>query len=225
MKYCHNCNVFVLKENDKCHLCNGELVSKVKQENYPLIVRTKVNKRLDETTFSIMVLIEFILFIINILTFNTISSYWSVLTLILGVIFYLILKFTFFSYKSMSIKLLLIQIISSAIFIFLDIFLSLESIKYWSFTYVVPFSSIIFLIVSGIIVVSRKEAYKEYFGNFMVQIFILTTPLVLYFTHPHLIKSVYPSIVCFIIAVMTFILLNILPSKETKEEIKKRIHI
>ncbi len=229
MKYCSSCNIFLNDEKEKCSLCDKVATNKIKKSNkqeYPkLINRSKLNKRLDETIFGICVLLNIIFIILNFITYDAYSFSWSILTFVLSTIFYLFLKFSFFSVKSISIKLFFIQSVITTIFMVLDITTSVEVLKYWSFTYVVPFLGASFMIVTLSILMARKGAYQDYFGNILLNIIILLTPITVYFVYPNLITSVYPSIFSTVISILSFILIVVIPSKSTKEEIKKRIHI
>lgn len=229
MKYCSNCNVFLNDDKEKCYLCNNSVETKhkkVNNQNYPHIyTRSSKNIKAGKVVLSILIFLTISLIAINIITYNNIPIYWSMISTITLLLCCLFFKFAFFSYKSLSLKLVSLHFLIGTFFIFLDGIFIYSDIKFWSITYVIPFLALIFLFVTLIIISSRKEAYKEYFGNIIINLLLLYLPLIFYIVFDNVVTNIIPPIICALLSTIILLCIFIFPSKQTKEELKKRMHI
>ncbi len=229
MKYCKNCNVYISNLDEKCCLCNEIVIETKVQSNmqvYPKYYEWPKNKNIFQTILLLIsIIVSLISLIINIIFYEELQYLWSILICFGSFILWLTSRLVIFSQRNLSIRLLAANTILFWFLLSLDLLLMPSTYGYWNLTYLVPFTSILFLLVTLTIVLTKAGTYPDYFGNMVLHITFMILPIVLYICTENVILSVIPAIISSTIALIIIIGMFVLPSKGTKEEIKKRLHI
>ncbi len=225
MKYCNNCKV-TLSSNDKCILCNGEVVDSNKEYNVQEFPKYNIsNNNIYPFIFAIVAaLFGLLAIIVNLLLYSKFSFAWSLGVCFSSFMIWVALRLVIFSHKNLTLRLTLAHIIVFWLMIFIDMTFSSDNVKYWSITYASPISSIIFLSITLLVIILKKNSYPDYFGNLLLNGLFLITPLILCFS-VDVVNTIIPSSISCVIGIVILLLMFVLPSKKTREEIKKRLHI
>ncbi len=226
MKYCKNCNVALSSDNDKCILCNNEVNDCNKEYNTQSYPKYNIsNNNIYPFVFAVIAsLFGLLAIILNLLFYSKFSFAWSLGVCFSSFMIWVALRLVIFSHKNLTLRLTLAHIIVFWLMIFVDMTFSSDNIKYWSITYASPISSLIFLSITLLIIFLRKDSYPDYFGNLLLNGLFLITPLILCFS-VDVVNTLIPSAISCVIGVIILLLMFILPSKKTREEVKKRLHI
>lgn len=228
MKYCPSCKVLLNNDSDKCSLCYKKTVDKnvvVNKQEYPKYYYfSKQNHIIQGVLALLTIQFGFLAIILNIWFFAEAPVIWSVWVCFGSFILWMTTRLVIFSQRNLSIRLLAAHSIVFWVLLLLDVVFSMEGFRFWSLTYATPFLSIVFLSVTLIIVLTKTGSYPDYFGNIILHILFMILPIVLYFT-TDIISTIIPGLISAIIALITLVAILVLPSKEMKEEIKKRLHI
>ncbi len=229
MKYCNSCNMYINSNSLQCPLCYKKTTDNTKTQivqDYPKYSVVKVkNNKLELFINTTLILATLISILLNIIFYCKKESLWCVLATVVFISIWLLSRLVLFSKRNLSLKLSLFQTSLLFIMIAYDYLYSSEQFKYWSITYAIAFVASIGLISIVCVVITKRDTYPDYFGNIILNIFGLLVPIILYFTIPTFITNVIPAIIAFIVAVLTIISLFIFPTKTTKDEILKRLHI
>lgn len=224
MNFCEKCNIYIEKE--KCPLCNINTIKKEKKHlsnDYPKFVDK--NKNILPKILLINTLVLGLFFVmVNIFFYEDLSAFWSLITCYGCFIAYVFLRLVIFSKKNLSIRIIVSHVLILSLIIFVNIFTFNINVGFWSLTYVMPILAIVFLGIT-IYEVVKTNSYPDFFGNIILHILFLCIPIVLYLSFDNLITNIVLSIISFVIAMITLLVLFVVPTKKTKEEIKKRLHI
>lgn len=227
MKYCKNCNVLINNEKETCFLCNNEVENSNKEYNvqdYPKYSSVNENMLLPLIFAIISSIFGVIAIILNLLLYDKFSFAWSLGVCFSSFMIWVALRLVIFSHKNLTLRLTLAHITVFWLLIFIDLAFSSVNVKYWSITYASPIISAIFLTSTLIIVFTRKNSYPDYFGNLLLNVLFLITPLILCFS-VGVVNTLIPSTISAVLGILTLLLMFVLPSNKTREEIKKRLHI
>ncbi len=228
MKYCRNCNVLLSTEDDTCLLCYKKITTHnddYNSQEYPKYFElSKENKKLQTMFFISGVLFGLVAIGLNLWFYKSFSFNWSLLVCFCSFLLWVAMRLVIFSQKNLSLKLMGTHLTLFWLLLIIDYFFASEGFEYWSLTYASPFLSVVFLTITLIIVISKIEAYPDYFGNIILHILFLFTPMILYFS-TNVITTIIPAVIAMVIGLITLAGVFILPSSKTQEEIKKRLHI
>lgn len=224
MKICPKCHVEVLNNRLTCPLCHTVLDATDCNERcqeypkyQPPIEKYNMAKRMIMFWGLIAIIVSVV---INYLTFDKSNpDYWSSIVsvgIILGLVVTLI---TILSKLSITIKVLTPMIFAELLILTIEI----NSKKYWSFYYLVPFLVIAFLVIIFILHLSLEVKGRELVVNLL---FFDIVALV--FSLIALIKKVkvswtYMTLLTF--SVIMLLVIFFFLGKTLKEELAKKMHI
>lgn len=224
MKICPKCHVKVLNNRLTCPLCHTVLEvsdSKERCQEYPKyqppVEKYNMAKRMIMFWGLIAIIVSIV---INYLTFDKKNpDYWSSIVtvgIILGLVITLI---TILSKLSITIKVLTPMVFVELLILTIEI----NSKKYWSFYYLVPFLIIVFLIVIFILHLSLEIKGRE-----LVVSLLFFDIAALVFSLVALIKKVrvswtYMTLLTF--SVIMLLVIFFFLGKTLKEELAKKMHI
>lgn len=224
MKICPKCHVKVLNNRLTCPLCHTVLEAsdfKERCQEYPKyqppVEKYNMAKRMIMFWGLIAIIVSIV---INYLTFDKKNpDYWSSIVtvgIILGLVITLI---TILSKLSITIKVLTPMVFVELLILTIEI----NSKKYWSFYYLVPFLIIVFLIVIFILHLSLEIKGRE-----LVVSLLFFDIAALVFSLVALIKKVrvswtYMTLLTF--SVIMLLVIFFFLGKTLKEELAKKMHI
>lgn len=227
MRYCDNCNVLINNDKDDCLLCMSktkDVDSKKNVETYPLY--TKVNKG---NLYSVICAIissalGVLAIILNLLFYDRFSVAWSLAVCFSSFLIWVALRLIIFSRKNVTLKLTFAHTTIFWLLLFIDVTFTSDADKYWSLIYASPIMSLLFLSITLVMIFYRKNSYPDYFGNLLLNVLFLITPIVLCFSL-YKVDNLLLPLISSVIGLITLFCMFVLPSSKTRNEIKKRLHI
>lgn len=224
MKICPKCHVKVLNNRITCPLCHTVLEvasDDTKCQEYPKyqppVEKYNMAKRMIMFWGVIAIIISIV---INYLTFDKNNpDYWSSIVTVGTILALVITLITILSKLSITIKVLTPMILLELLILTIEI----NTKKYWSFYYLLPFLIIAFLIIIFILHLSLKIKGKELVVNLLF--FDLVS---LVFSFIALLKKVKVSwtyVTLFTFSIIMLLVIFFFLGKSLKEELAKKMHI
>lgn len=217
MKFCRSCNVYLNNENKQCPLCSKESVDKAKVSNVQAYDDFNKKNKLDlkEKIASFLCLFLMLcLIVFNVILYDKVQNLFCIYSSILLLV---IRSATKYNKKNLSTNLLRIHLSLFCVMYLLDLFIFKNNIV---LTYILPITTIVMLLTMFFIT-RKKELYQDYFGNIVIHIIICFVPIILFLTN--VVSNIIPSIICLVVGIVSLFICLI--KKDTKIELKKRLHI
>lgn len=227
MRYCKTCGIHYRTPINSCLFCNNKLeedtaLAEDMEFFYPPINRKhKPKKTVQKVLYFILLLGAICCLVIDLLYKKSpkgILSTWStyvIFSCLLGA--FVIHEFTTPSKLFHKIY----QISLSTLVFLIAIALPLEN-YHWALDYVLPFGLLALNILSTCCIFGNKERLFEYSIYVFGTSILAFIPLLLYFLS--VISVGWPALSCSLYAVLTLFGLFFFSTKESKEELKRRLH-
>lgn len=225
MKKCNKCNVKVSTTRKTCPLC-GDFLDVVSNDpvltSYPEF-KPHVHKRNLFLRILLFVLIvgAGINVLINVVTYE--GRLWSLYVVGGSIYIWMLFKSTILSKKPIAKKLIIQMIFISMLVGIVDFVSNNTIINGWSVSYVIPALSIATTIANIIVVMIKRMKYSDYISYFIGTIFLGFAPIVLVLIG--LTNIIWPSLVSAFVSITIILGMIIFGDRQTKDEIKKRLHI
>jgi hypothetical protein len=222
MKYCKSCNVSYNTPLEHCILCNGELENKDGHEHELVYKYGECKKKSRSRFFLRLFLFLNVISAVIALYVDYITSFelsWSLVVAITN--FYAVIMFIVLTIPTIWTSKLSKSIIITAGGLIL-IGLSIRDYS-WAIDYVLPISLMTNIFLISILIVVNKKKWFDYFSSLAIISIIGLLPglfVLLNWTVESL-----PSLICFYYSIITIIGMIVLPSKNSREEFKRRFHI
>lgn len=222
---CNSCKLNIVTTTHYCPLCNIPIAkpTNVIEGNdfsqmfrYPVYAGQK-KKRLKNTFSFVSIAISLLCIFINIFTWSRTSILWS-LIIISSILFVNRSVFGWISsIKSVGSKIVSQYFLLAQLFLSIDIVLGYTG---WSFSYVIPWCSIVITILITLLALTKRKNYTEFAGHLMASIVISVQLLVIGILP--LSKEKWGLMAAFLCSIFTIIALYIFSKQQFKEEIKIR---
>jgi len=222
MKYCKSCNVKYNTPLSHCMLCNGELESHdIKQDE--LVFKYGECKKKSKSKFFIrlFIFVNIISALVSLyIDFSTSTQFsWSLVVTITNI--YVVLMFIILTVPTIWTSKFSKSVIITAGSLIL-IGLSIRDYD-WAIDYVFPISLMTNIFLISLLIVINKKKWFDYFSSLAVISLLGLLPglfVLLNWTNESL-----PSLICFYYSIITILGMFVLPSKNSREEFKRRFHI
>lgn len=220
MRYCKNCKINITGDNQICPLCKNELETGIGSPNvFPIIPSIYEEQNI---VFKILIFISILggstCLIINYIMDNYLD--WSLLVLG-GILFFWLNLISSINKKNNPNAITFNQLlIFSACFVIYDY---LTGFSHWSITYALPFlcigAMIEMFIVSSIVKYPIQNYIIYLFGTSVIGI------MQIIFILFRVISVTWPSVICFILSIITVNTILLFGNRKWKKEIKRKFHI
>ena len=220
MSRCHQCNIEILDETERCPLCGSVLEQTAQMENMYPNIKTVTRKLMLISRIYLFcaIILEVFLIYINIVTYSKI--WWSTITGLGLWYIYIVIRYAILGKTGYKGKIIVLTLIAVLSVIAIDFVVGYRG---WSVNYVLP--SGILLIDAGILflMIINRRNWQSYI---MWQIFMILCsiiPLALWgagiVTVPHL------GLIALACSVFLFLGTVIIGDRRARVEIKRRFHI
>lgn len=222
MAKCKNCNIEVLDETCSCPLCQSILEETIEVENMYPDVRFMMRKLMLFSRIYLFsaLLLEAILFFINWTTFEESQIWWSAITGLCFLYFYLVLRYAIIGTTGYKSKVLILSLIAVLVAIAIDI---VTGYRGWSVDYVLPIGILLpDMIIIACMILNRRN-WQSYM---MWQIFMVLCSLIpigLYVSG--LEKNEYFAFLPMASSATLFLGTLIIGDRRARTELKRRFHI
>jgi len=225
MKQCPKCGVSINTNRKTCPLCYEKLndldKEKLEYTVYPEYrqPKKKTNFFLKSTIFLAITAI-LITALVNLVTYNEESSWWSFYVLVSMVYFLVLINSSILS-RGNPAKKIIVQMITISVLVVMVDFIAHST--GWSYTYVVPFLSLASSVTIGIILLTKSIRYSDYIIYLLSSLFIGLIPFVLWIFK--LVPILWPSLAAACFSLVIFLAMLVFADREIRDEFKKRFHI
>lgn len=220
MSKCHQCNIEILDETERCPLCGSVLEQTAQMENMYPNIKTVTRKLMLISRIYLFcaIILEVFLININIVTYSKI--WWSAITGLGLWYIYIVIRYAILGKTGYKGKIIVLTLIAVLSVIAIDFVVGYRG---WSVNYVLP--SGILLIDAGILslMIINRRNWQSYI---MWQIFMIICsiiPLALWgagiVTVPHL------GLIALACSAFLFLGTVIIGDRRARVEIKRRFHI
>lgn len=231
MKYCKTCNLFYKPPVKSCLFCNNileDVEGKDTQSgncdySYPTAT---IQKKVKQTTEKILYFILFIsslaCLLVNIfvsITSDTHTRFWSIYIILSC----LLAAFIIHEFAISAKVFHKIYQISFMTFIYLVALALLGSNYHWALDYVLPLGLFALNILSTLCILGSKKRLYQYSIYVFNTSLLAFVPLILYFLKA--VKVGWPALTCCLYGILTLLGLFVFSTKESKEELKRRLHV
>ncbi len=225
MKKCTKCSLEVNSTRKTCPLClsileddGGEYIKK-----YPVPLNEPAKKSLFLRILSFLSIVAiFVTVVVNLMTYKEGGTWWSIIVVFNIGYFWLLIKSTFRKKGNVALRLVFQTLAISIVTYVIDYFTS-QNFHGWAINYVFPFITMASLLSISALTLGSKRRYVNYFIHIITSIALCLIPIILYWVG--LITVSWPAISSAMLAFSSLVAIVILGDKDTKEEIKKRLHI
>lgn len=230
MKSCKKCNVFIPGGREKCPLCQGALTKQSSEdlphegfwngeEIFPIIptIYRKYNLLFRIMIFS-SITVGIIATVLNMLIFN--DSWWSFFVLAgIGAIWVTV---AMAAHKRSSFsKQILYEVVTLSII--LAIFDWITGWHLWALDYVIPGLCVCAMVAISIMSIIMHHKIQDYVIYLIVNALFGFLPLIFILTG--CVDVIWPSVVCIAVSLLSLSALVLFAGKDTRSELKKRLHI
>jgi len=222
MAKCKNCNIEILDETDSCPLCRSILQQTEDVENMYPDVRLMMRKfTLTARIYLFVALVlEVFLFVVNLITFDESQIWWSVITGLILLYGFVVLRYAIIGksgYKGKAILLSLIAVLSA---IAIDI---VTGYRGWSVDYVLP-AGILFMdvVIIGCMIYNKRN-WQSYMMWQILTILFSLTPIGLYIKG--LEHNEYLAFLPMAASAALFLGTLIIGDRRARTELKRRFHL
>lgn len=220
MKKCYKCNVSIQTSANTCPLCHSNVGND--SDSYcvfPIIPTMYTKHRL---FFQILLFVSIVgcvvCTIINYMVTKKIGWAWFVIA---GIISFWLTFIVGIKRRHHFMKLLFSEVflilITSVLW---DYFTGWHL---WSITYVLPFLSIAYITALFFLRIFIKNIFKDYIIYIYINCLIGLVPL--YFIIRNILTVSWPSIICIIFSILSFLALAIFNYHQMKNELERRLHV
>jgi hypothetical protein len=220
MRYCKTCHIHYDTDLEHCLLCDGELeISADDQSEYKF---KDITKKPRSNFFYRLFIFLNVISILTTITLDYMSGRnlsWSlivsvtnmysiIMLLTLGNPTFWVSKFT----KTIVFTISMVVLLGLAIRDYS-----------WAVDIVFPLAVSSTMLILTILIFSNRKKWFDYFASlFIITIIGLVPGFLILF---NFLSITWPSLVCFIYAILTLLGMIFLPSKSSREEFKRRFHI
>ncbi len=220
MRYCKTCHVHYDTDLEHCMLCNGELEKENDQvETFKF---TECTKRKASRFFSrLFIFLNIISILVTLyLDYNDSPALtWSLIVTITNV--YAISMFIMLAVPTIwTSKLTKSIVITVGMLILIGLALRDHS---WALDYVFPLAVTLNIFIVTLLIIVNKKKWFDYFSSLIIITIIGLVPGLLNLLH--VVEVSWPSVVCFVYALVTLLGIIFLPSKSSRDEFRRRFHI
>lgn len=220
MRYCKTCHVHYDTDIEHCILCGGDL--EIGENDQSVFKFKEITKKSRSNFFyRLFVFLNFMSIIIT-LSLDYLSGLplsWSLVVsatnLYTVVILMILLNPNFWASKFTKMMI-------STILVVILIGLSLRDYS-WAVDFVFPLAVASTMLVLTILIIANRKKWFDYFAPLLIITIVGLVPGILFLMN---VLTVYwPSIISFSYAAVTLLGIVFLPSKNSREEFKRRFHI
>ena len=220
MAKCRNCNLEVLDETDTCPLCKSILIPGDPLENmYPDVkVRMRKMKLITNLYLFCAICLELLLIGINI--FTTSQIWWSMITGLILLYFYLVLRYAVLGTAGYRSKIFVLVLIAGLSCIVIDMVIGYQG---WSINYVLPFGIILVDIIILCCMFFIRRNWQSYMMFQIMMMICSIIPIMLYLFEME--KHFFLSFLPFIVSTLMFVGTLIIGDRRARNELRRRFHI
>lgn len=220
MRYCKTCKINYDTDLEHCILCGGDL--EIGEHDHSVYKFKKASKKPKSNFFfRLFIFLNIMSILVTLgldyidglpLSWSLIVSATNIYTVILLVILanpnFWVSKFT--------------KIVIFTISVIIIIGLSIRD-RSWAIDIVFPLAILSTMFMLTILIITNRKKWFDYFSSLLVlTIFGLVPGLLFIF---NVLEVTWPSIVCVIYSIITLLGMIFLPSKNAREEFKRRFHV
>lgn len=229
MKHCDKCNVDVKTNFKYCPLCHQVLSGEddpAFSEIYPECIPSR--REILPLTKKIMLFVTTVsiatLFLVNLLTKQTVDTWWSLIPIGGILYFWLVLRYGILSRQNVAFKLAFLTTLLILILNLIDQSFGEIDYRGWAIEYVTPLALLACnLAISSIIWIKRIN-HRDYIVYLLTILVFSLVPLLLVWIGV-IAKNTWPSIAAFVAAMFILLVIIFFFPKSIKEEIRKRFHL
>lgn len=225
MRYCKTCGIHYRTPINSCLFCNNKLeddnaLDEDMEFFYPPISKEhKPKKAVQKILYFILLFSAICCLVIGFIYRDQgVLSTWAIYV-ILSCLLAAVIVHEFSTTSKLFHK---VYQISLSILVFLIAIALLGDNYHWAFDYVLPFGLLALNILSTCCIFGNKERLFEYSIYVFGTSILAFIPLLLYFLS--VISVGWPALSCSLYAVLTLFGLFFFSTKESKEELKRRLH-
>lgn len=220
MSKCLNCKIDILDETERCPLCHSILKQTEDLENMYPEVRYRFRRMdfISRLYLFIAIVIEFILFGINLLNFNGI--WWFIISGLVLLYGYVVLRYAVIGksgYRSKSMILILLFILSAIVIDYVS------GYQGWSLDYLIPLAIISTDIALIILMIYNRQNWQSYICFQLLMVLCSLIPIILYLFG--LEKQINLAILPMAVSASLFLGTIILGDRRARTELKRRFHV
>ncbi|HEX3077207.1 MAG TPA: DUF6320 domain-containing protein [Lachnospiraceae bacterium] len=224
MTYCKTCKIKYNTPIEKCLFCNNKLIvttemqSKVKYK-YPEVKGRDSSHIFIRMVIFLIIVANIACFAIDIMDSEPIRLSWSLYSFVSSIYLLLVIQYAR-RHSSFFNKFYCILILT---FLEVTVIGLLSPNYHWAVDYIIPWGIITLNIFSILMTIGRKSKLFQYaiyvFGTSVLGF----VPLVL--TALKVTETTWPSLTCYMYSIVSLLGLLFFSSKETKEELIRRLHL
>lgn len=220
MSRCHQCNIEILDETERCPLCGSVLEQTAQMENMYPNIKTVTRKLMLISRIYLFcaIILEVFLININIVTYSEI--WWSAITGLGLWYIYIVIRYAILGKTGYKGKIIVLTLIAVLSVIAIDFVVGYRG---WSVNYVLP--SGILLIDAGILflMIINRRNWQSYI---MWQIFMILCSIIpLALWGAGIVTDPYLGLVALACSSFLFLGTVIIGDRRARVEIKRRFHI
>lgn len=222
MAKCKNCNIEILDETISCPLCQSILEQTEELENMYPDVRLMMRKFTLFTRIFLFValLLEAVLFTVNLVTFDTYPIWWSGITGLVLLYGYVVLRYAVVGKSGYKSKVIILSLIAILAAVAIDL---VTGYRGWSVDYVLP-GGIIFMdiIIIGCMIYNRRN-WQSYMMWQLLMVLCSIVPILLYVMQ--LEHNEYLAFLPMACSAALFLGTLIIGDRRARTELKRRFHL
>lgn len=222
MAKCKNCNIEILDETCSCPLCQSILEETVEVENMYPDVRFMMRKLVLFGRIYLFgaLMLELILFFINWSTIDASPLWWSVITGLCLLYFYLVLRYAIIGTTGYKSKVLVLSLIAVLVSIAIDF---LTGYRGWSVDYVLPIGILLPDMIILVCMMINRRNWQSYMMWQLLMILCSLVPIGLYVFG--LEKNEYFAFLPMVSSAALFLGTLIIGDRRARTELKRRFHV
>lgn len=222
MAKCKNCSIEILDETDSCPLCRSILQQTEDVENMYPDVRLMMRKfTLTARIYLFVALVlEVFLFVVNLITFDESQIWWSVITGLILLYGFVVLRYAIIGKSGYKGKVILLSLIAVLSAIAIDI---VTGYRGWSVDYVLP-AGILFMdvVIIGCMIYNKRN-WQSYMMWQILTILFSLIPIGLYIKG--LEHNEYLAFLPMAASASLFLGTLIIGDRRARTELKRRFHL
>ena len=222
MAKCKNCNIEILDETVSCPLCQSILEQTDDLENMYPDVRVKMRPYsvLARIYLFTSLVLQAVLTIINLITFDQYPLWWSAITGLLLLYFYMVIRYALVGqsgYKEKVIILLVIAVLTAVACDFV------AGYRGWSVDYVLPAGILLMDATILSLMIYNKRNWQSYMMWQILTVLFSIIPIVLYLMK--LEHNEYLAFLPMAASATLFLGTLIIGDRRARTELKRRFHL
>jgi len=223
MKYCSQCKVEIISEDDRCPLCQNKIMKSVKENeiqegSFPYI--TDLTERY-QFILQIMIFLSIVVIVVS-FTINIIlhsKGWWSVFVVAAVICIWISLAIAFRKRKNISKNILWQMLLISVVSLLGDRFTGGFG---WSINYVLPVLYISVMIVLVVVNNVLKLAAQDYMVYALLGGLFGIIPVI--FLVSGILNNIYPSLFCVAGSIIFLSAILVFRGRDMTRELRRRFH-